>query len=217
MGRGPAILVAAIAAVLVVTSPAVADDAEGAFHLELSPRLARTEDAREREDFATMPGLALGLRGSYGLTDHLAAEVTVGGVFGFGTTLPDQRTDTGVLADLRQNEHAAFATTGLTARLGVRFVPTLTLQVGYQHRVLPDADFIDPATGFDLRMPVTAHARDDLIVVAGVGLDYRIDKHWIIGVQVRASYALPVGDGDYRAIELPIHIAYYSYPEMWFR
>jgi hypothetical protein len=91
-------LVAAIAAVLVVASPAVADDTEGSFHLEISPRLARTEDARERGDFATMPGLAVGVRGSYGLSDQLAAEVTVGGVFGLGTTLHDQRTDTGVSA-----------------------------------------------------------------------------------------------------------------------
>jgi outer membrane protein W len=216
MARATATVIVALAA---VGAPfrAVADDAEGSFHLELSPRLARTEDARERDDFATLPGLALGVRGSYGLTDHLAAEVTIGGSFGFGTTLHDQRTDTGVLADLRQNEHAAFATAGLTARLGVRFVPTLTLQAGYQHRFLPDADFIDPATGFDLQMPVLAHGRDDLLVVAGVGFDYRIDKHWIIGVQVRATYALPVGDDEYRAIDLPIHIAYYSYPEMWFR
>jgi hypothetical protein len=97
MARATAAALVAFAAIG-APSGAAADDAEGSFHLELSPRLAHTEDARERDDFATLPAFALGVRGSYGLTDHLAAEVTIGGAFGFGVTLHDQRTDTGVLA-----------------------------------------------------------------------------------------------------------------------
>jgi hypothetical protein len=198
-------------------APAHADDAEGALHLDFAPRVARVGDTRGRGAHAPLEALGLALRGSYGLSDDLAAEVSLGGHYGLGADFLDQRTDTGLPADLHQNGHAAYVIAAITARLGVRIIPTLTAGVGYQHRFIPAGKLSDPETGFDLDMPVPAAGLDDLLVTFGVGLDYRFGKHWVIGLQLRATHAFSLDGVAYDAVELPITVAYYSYPEMWLR
>jgi hypothetical protein len=99
---------------------------------------------------------------------------------------------------------------GISARLGVRWIPTLHAGLGVQVQRAGDtydvhADMVLPGLGRGVTV--------GLIGVVGAGLDYRVDEHWVMGMSLRArSSVLGAGGDSYGAIGLALHIGYYWYP-----
>ncbi|HWN66749.1 MAG TPA: hypothetical protein VNM90_03865, partial [Haliangium sp.] len=117
---------------------------------------------------------------------------------------------------------------GVTARLGVRLIPTLHAALGTQRRTWqgglqlenpsPDcrgpreeeAPNPEPADPCAHEQP--AQATLELLGTLGVGLDYRLGDHWITGLNVTAQRAL-LAEASFHTIAVTFHISYYFYPE----
>lgn len=190
---------------------ASADEQEASIHLEIGPAVAWIEDARDQGATASLPGARLSLRATYGLSDAIAVELGLGATLGASTRFDGQTIESGQPATLDMSAHAFRLTSGATARLGVRFIPTVTLHLGYQHRLVPAGIFADPQTGAFLA-EAPSRQLDDVIVLAGLGFDYRFNARWIAGISVQAVHAFSLDGNTYDAIEAPAHLSYYWYP-----
>lgn len=194
-----------------------ADAEEASLSLDLGPAALRIEDPQDQGATDTVPGLRLVVRGTYapgdykGLGDYWALEVGAGFVMGNGATYPDQDVPGVGVRSIIQDERALRLTAGVTARLGVRFIPTVTALVGYQHRFLTNVTLQDPQTGFATGT-LPDGAANDLLAGLGVGLEYRHDSHWIFGVSVQLLHGFSLDGNAFDAVEVPVTAAYYWYP-----
>jgi hypothetical protein len=93
----------------------------------------------------------------------------------------------------------------VTARLGVRHIPTLGLHAGVQRRFLVGGQLEGV---FDL----PDAGQTDLVVAALCGFDYRFDRSWIAGISAGATHAFALGGPPYDALEAGFHLAFYWYP-----
>jgi hypothetical protein len=98
---------------------------------------------------------------------------------------------------------------GISARLGVRWIPTFYAGLGVQvQRAYQATEFnqgrILPGPGREVALDVAG--------VAGVGLDYRLDEHWVVGAGVRARRSLSWSWRDSYAASVAMHVGYYWYP-----
>jgi hypothetical protein len=99
---------------------------------------------------------------------------------------------------------------GISARLGVRWIPTFYAGLGVQMQRVGEARDVClravlPGPGRKLTL--------EMVGAVGAGVDYRVDEHWVMGVSLRVRRSAPwVGDEAYGAIGLALHIGYYWYP-----
>jgi hypothetical protein len=195
---GAARLVAAsIALAALSPRPALCDDEEASFHLELAPMVLRVGNSADSGATDAVAGGRLSLRGT-------------GGAGRFPATF-----DGGAPGVLIERQAGARLTAGLTARLGVRWIPTLTIFGGYQRRWYWDK--VGDLGGNFVPAPESASATgsSDLVVGIGIGLDFRLGARWIFGVSFQLVYSVSFDGASMSSIEAPFHAAHYSYPVNW--
>jgi hypothetical protein len=185
-----------------------ADERELALHAEAGPAVLLVEDAQDRGSSGTAPAGRLSIRGSYGLTDHLAIEADLGFVAAIGAEYADQMF-AGRTGTLAQDERALRVTVGGTWRLGVRWIPTLTAHVGYQHRWIVGACIEE--NGSCVSDTIPTRSLNDLVVTAGLGLDYRINARWVVGLSAQVTHAFNLDGNAFESIEIPLAAGYYWY------
>jgi hypothetical protein len=105
-------------------------------------------------------------------------------------------------------------TGGMTARFGARWIPTATVAAGYQHRLLTGGMLIDDERVLVDYLPTESSS--DLLVMAGVGLEYRIDRHFIVGLSAQLVHAFALGGKAFDGVEIPLRVSYSWYPG-WFK
>ena len=197
-----------------VAGVARADSEEVTLHVEAGPAMVRGEAPVFSSDVTTRPGGAGSVRLTYGLTDLFAAEVSLGGAA--AEALEYSMQDGGDLGvgtshfDLR----ALRVTAGMTARFGARWIPTATVAAGYQHRLLTGGMLIDDERVLVDYLPTESSS--DLLVMAGVGLEYRIDRHFIVGLSAQLVHAFALGGKAFDGVEIPMRVSYSWYPG-WFK
>ncbi len=98
---------------------------------------------------------------------------------------------------------------GISARLGAVWIPTLYMGVGVQARFAGQThETIDGYTG----LGPGREASWIPVGSVGVGLDYRLDQHWVAGVSLRGRHGAPWESDVYRAGTATVHLGYYWYP-----
>lgn len=99
--------------------------------------------------------------------------------------------------------------TGITARLGTLWTPTIMATVGLQMRPSGEGrQFLDGVwTG-----AVENDWSIDLVGTLGVGLDYRINGNLVVGANIMAQRALSIGS-HWETTAGMIHVGYYWF---WF-
>lgn len=197
---------------LLAGGQAYADDDEASVHLDVAPALLSIEDPQERDARDVVPAFRLGLRATWGVSDTYAVEVQGAFLAGRGAEFADQVLPSGSVGTIVQDMNAVRVTAGATARLGVRWIPTITAHAGFQYRLLPDG-FAISDNGLRLGQ-VPGGSRADLVVLFGAGIDYRFDAHWIAGISVQLVHGFPLDANGYDSIEIPVHLSYYWYPRL---
>jgi hypothetical protein len=202
----------ALAIVAALATEARADQDEASYHLQLVGGVARLgDDAAVDDAVAVTPLGGVAGRVSYATRDWLqydaAATIAASGAAGFAMghfTPPDAPDASGPFSVSAQ---LARVDVGATARLGVRWIPTARLAIGAQGRRTSAPD------GFpgQVREPSIGA---DLVAVASIGVDYRIDRRTIIGVSAGGSYALPLGGAGFQTMEATVFWAHYWYPRL---
>jgi hypothetical protein len=204
--------VAALLAVL-LAAPVLADDEEATLAVEGGPAFFRGTTPVYSSATTSRPGGGGSIRLTYGISDLLATDLSFGTGIAQAFEYEDQDTEFGdgtIHHDLR----AVRAMAGATLRFGARWIPTASLALGYQHRFLTGGSVITPE-----RVQVgtfASESQSDILVLAGVGLDYRLGRHLVVGVGAQLAHAFSLGGGSFDAIEIPIRFSYSWYPG-WFR
>lgn len=96
---------------------------------------------------------------------------------------------------------------GITARMGVSWIPTLHASLGVQARVTRTWTQLGDwkhYNGWDLLY--------EPVMTLGLGLDHRLDEHWVIGWGASYRHVLPLESDMYQALSGMMHISYYWYP-----
>jgi len=153
------------------------------------------------------PFFGLGARFTYATSDHFAYETRLSlaqtGMARYaGVTYESDE------GELERATRLARLTAGVTARLGVRFIPTLHLSAGAQARQLVSGRIVDQ-TGAGLASVPNA-SEIDLVVSGAVGFDYRVNRRLVLGASAGATHAF--GGPAYDAVQGTAHLAYYWYP-----
>lgn len=204
-----------IAALVALASPAHADEGELALHLELAPALLRVGDYAGLGHTAATAGGRAGLRLGYGLSNLLALELGAGVLYAL-PRLDDQpvpgRSEE-IRGQERRSDLALRVTAGATARLGARFIPTVTAFTGYQHRLLLGVEYIGEG-GAAIPHPEATPQKtsSELLVGLGLGLEVRINASWVIGLSVQLVHAFSTAGQHYDAVEVPLVAGRYGYP-----
>lgn len=187
-----------------------ADEAEMSFHAQLQLGLAEFGDPADVEPMTDGAGfLGIGARGSYAIHDWYAFEAHLSwGQLTPGParfTLQDGSTLVRSLSWLRLDG-------GITARLGVEYIPTLHAALGVQSRFGGDAFVSYPVwdiPGGD------SYVTFDLMSTFGAGFDWRPPgdgDHWVVGGLAALQRALWTTGPPYDAMSMMVHVAYYFYP-----
>ncbi len=103
---------------------------------------------------------------------------------------------------------------GATLRLGVQWIPTLRVAAGAQlvRRGAPTVD-LGAATADGEEATGVAAALDlNLVGIATVGLDYRVNRRLIVGAAAGVVQAVPGVGPTWRTFDVTLHAAYYWYP-----
>ncbi len=120
----------------------------------------------------------------------------------------------GTARELSRGAIVAGLDAGATLRLGVRYIPTATLAIGPQLRLLPEARLVRPDTGVALGTAAADH-RFDLTARLSVGLDVRLGPRLVIGARAGVRQALGLAAGSWRSFEGTLQVAYYWYGGYW--
>lgn len=204
-------LAVAIALVCAFATAAHADADEASLDVHTVGGAAITGDSAAADGETTDVAFGgLELRGTYATSDHYAYEVQVA----FGRTSSAGFDDIEVEGNTGSIERATLfsrLTAGVTARLGVRYIPTVQLAVGAQVRRVGSSRLV---AGAAVAEGPGADMLIDAVALAGIGLDYRHDKHWIFGLSVRAVHAFSFNDVPYDALEGMVSVQYYWYPRL---
>jgi hypothetical protein len=171
--------------------------------------LAWAADDAADGDMASAPVFGLSARASYATRDWVQFEVAVSG----GTTTsasydsghfePAGRPPVDGAFDTR-NQFAR-AELGASLRLGVRYIPRIRAFVGPQVRRTGATS----VAGSEVR---AAELGFDLVGGAGLGIDYRVGRRLVIGVEGAASYGVPLSGEALHTVEIGLHVSYYFYP-----
>jgi hypothetical protein len=200
-----------VAGVVVLrASAAFGDDEEASVHVELGGAAVRTGDTHGTGGTDTVPGVRLSLRGTWGLTDTWAFEVSVGGIVGGVASYPGPMLLPGSPSTYRERPAALRVTTGLTARLGVQWIPTVSMFGGYQLRFATGREQLNRDGA--VVEPFGMEGTSDLVVGLGVGLDHRFGARWVGGVSIQVVHAFSLDGEAFDAIEVPVWLGYYWYP-----
>ncbi len=158
----------------------------------------------------TAPLYGGGFRFTYATSDYFAYDAALDLGTSGSARYPDVEQG-GDAGDLERGTRVGRLALGVTARLGVRFVPTLQLAVGGQLRQFPTGYLVD--SDGQAVASVATSSRVDLVVRGGAGFDYRVDRHWVAGITASLTHAVwgPAWD----AVEGGLHLSYYWYPR-WF-
>ena len=203
--------VVAVLASLVADRAAYADAKEASLHAHVIGGVARLGE----DDAATPATVALvgvGARFTYAFSHHLAWEAAMAVETATAASYADHPNPagTGFRGTLSRTTRLARLELGATARLGVRYIPTIHLGVGVATRFRGAASFRFQGTTDDDAFP--AELALDLVAVAGVGFDYRISRRWIAGVSAEGRHAVPLGGPSFDSVEGFVHVAAYWYP-----
>jgi hypothetical protein len=190
-----------------------ADAEEATLAVEGGPSMFRGTAPMYTSAPTTRPGGSGGVALTYGLSDLLTADVSVGTAIAEALEYERQDTEFGV-GTIHHDLRALRVSVGGTARFGARWIPTVSVAVGYQHRFLTGGAVIDD--GRRQLGPFGDKSGDDILAMAGVGLDYRLGRHMVVGVSARAIHAFAIGGSSFDGLEIPIRVSYSWYPG-WFR
>ena len=180
-----------------------ADRDEASLHAEIPYGQAAVSDRDMGErvfgEFVT----GVGMRATYATSDwyayefHLGYERPVGRAF-------ERKIGSDMLWRGLSWVRADF---GVTARLGVEWIPVIHAAIGIQARMGKTWMRQDGWTG-----PRGIQVTPEPIGIVGVGLDYRWNERWITGVRVTAQHAVSLQDELYRSVTGFLSISYYWYP-----
>jgi hypothetical protein len=198
---------------LMLGQEAHADKDEASLHAHVQFGRARMGIPEAPRQTDSAPFAGVGARATYATSNWYAYEASV---WLGGLTSPVQYTvDTAAGAQIWQLRMAwAGADLGVSARLGVRFIPTLHAALGMQTRLAWTGHAIKPMIGDKPPADMLNETSPTFEIVGtlGAGLDYRIGDHWIAGMSVTARRAL-AGESLFQAIAATFHLSYYFYPE----
>jgi len=160
-------------------------------------------------------GLAAGL--SYGLRDWLdvGAELEAAG---FTRATYDSASvmieNNPFMGRVERTTRAAQLRFGATLRLGVAWVPTLSLGLGLgaRQRTAATLRFDDQRVLLLTPDDMGASMSVDLLTAARVGLEHRLDRRWTIGVAAGAGHALGLGAPSLDILSMNLSLAYTWYP-----
>ncbi len=204
------------ALVMLATGRAHADRRETSVHAHLVGGLAVTSDAAA-DDSSSAPLGGLAVRASRATSDlyqydvSLSLLATGGASFPSTTFAPPGRPQ--VTGPYSISSQVTRLDAGVTLRPGVVWIPTLRLALGVQGRrrggpVVTDGS--REVSGEDT-LGRGAELGLDVVGLATVGLDHRINRRLIVGAAMGASLAVPVGGEDFRTLEGTVHAAFYWY------
>lgn len=211
-------LAAVVALVGVVPSADVrADEYEASVDIAAEGGLAILADDGS-EDTARVAAAGLSFEVTYGLSNLLAIGAQVaGGTYGRATvddaivTVGGSAQGPGTLARTTRYGRVQI---GATLRFGARWIPTVGFDLGLGARLRGHASFSDP-TVMDVQPDDDGQGLAlDALATVRAGLDYRIDAHWIVGVDVAATHAVAVQAPAADVVTARIGVAYYWYP-LW--
>ena len=200
---------ALVAAVLVAPSAASADRYEVSLHVQPIGGVAWFEDAGTSTR-AQVSMAGLGLRATYGYRDWLALEAEARGA-AFGVARWDDVMasveGTPTSGDVERTAQTARLTGAATLRLGVAWIPTVSLGLGVQVRRWGQGTLRDTPL-----VPDGREAGMDLapVALARVGLDRRLNRRVVVGAAVGGAYAY--SSEAQAEIEGLVFASYYFYP-----
>jgi Outer membrane protein beta-barrel domain len=223
-----AIAALAVVALYYVASAreARADRGEASVHAEVQYGRATVGEPDAPDDTDDAPFSGVGARATYAISNWYAVEASLGyGQLRDWTVYTVDTTQGAVMRHWYQTWIQAEL--GITARFGVRIIPTLHAALGAQRRTwqggrqLTDGSSVcveppemvsnlepaDPCIGTP-----PARASPELVGTLGAGLDYRLGDHWITGLSVTAQRAA-LAEAPFHAIAVTFHFSYYFYPE----
>jgi hypothetical protein len=188
--------------------PASADEAETSFHAQLHLGLATFGDPGLPDATDTAGFVGFGARATYATNDWYAYEAHLT----WGQLAPRA-------AEFVVDEQSRFVRplswlrldTGITARLGVQYIPTLHAALGVQTRFGGDAFVSYPSWSFQ---DEDSYVTLDLVGTLGAGFDWRPPgpgDHWVAGALAMVQRALWTTGPRYEARAVMFHVAYYFY------
>lgn len=204
-------------AVLWLGQEAHADKDEASLHAHVQFGRARMGIREAPGQTDTAPFVGVGARATYATSNWYAYEASlwIGGL-----TSPACYT-----IDAKAGEESwcwrtawVHGDLGVTARLGVRFIPTLHAALGMQTRFARQGRAIEPATRYDDPRDAPMYAVPghmaimEVVGTLGAGLDYRLGDHWVAGLAMTAQRTV-IGETPFQSLAATFHISYYFYPE----
>lgn len=206
-------IVVAAAVALGAAGRAHADADEASMHVHLVGGVAVAGDQAAADETQAAPLAGLGARASYATSDWFQydAAVLVAGTtaLSFDAGMFERPGLPPLVGSFERSQQLARLDAGVTLRGGVRFIPTLRLAVGGQVRRTGAADV---TVGGIEQEGGAASVGVDLVGVAAVGLDYRVNRRTILGVSVGGSVAVPIGGAAFQTAEVAVMVAHYFYP-----
>lgn len=217
-----AVLVVIVVHCLAPGGVACADRGEASIHAQVQYGRATVGEPDAPDDTDAAPFAGAGVRATYAVSNWYALEASLGyGRLG-GKTVHTVDTEAG---DVQRSWHQTwlYADLGITARFGVRIIPTLHAAIGMQRRTWREGRQVMgpswdcppeppefPAESCSHRRP--DHEALELVGTLGAGLDYRLGDHWIAGLAATAQHAAQT-EAPFHTIAVTFHFSYYFYPE----
>jgi len=210
MRRARSIIV--VAALIATTAAARADEDEMSVEAHVIAGAARVGEEGTHQ-VASVPVAGVTGELNYGIRDWLA----LGGELAYAQTGAAHFDMVPVVlrgvpepaAGLDRSARLARAIVGGTLRLGVRVVPTIFVGAGAALRMRPGATYTP--TG-DVPDDHAASTTIDLVIASRVGLDYRINRRWLVGLWAGAIAAVPFGAPSFQSAEGGLRVEYAWYP-----
>lgn len=198
-----------------------ADRGEASVHAQVHYGRATVGEPDAPDDTDTAPFVGTGVQATYAISNWYAFEASLGyGRLG-GQTVHTVDTEAG---EVQRSWHQTWfqADLGITARFGVRLIPTLHAAIGVQRRTWqggrqnhgfsPHCRLKPGKDEEPCWQDLTDEVALELVGTLGAGLDYRLGDHWIAGLNAAAQRVL-LPDAAFRAIAVMFHFSYYFYPE----
>jgi hypothetical protein len=197
-----------MSALLQAPRSAHADEDELSFHTQVYYGFAAVGDEDASEATDTVDYLGVGARATYATNNWYAYELHLS----FNQPARSVEFTSDENNPVFRRMSWARLDAGVTARLGVRWIPTLHASVGAQPRFMGEGRVIE----MGWTRPADAHIGIDLVGTVGAGFDYRhpsMGDHWVVGVSVMAQHSIVSSVSTYRAVTAMMHVGYYRY---WF-
>jgi hypothetical protein len=198
-----------------------ADRGEASVHAQVQYGRATVGEPDAPDDTDTASFTGLGARATYAISNWYAFEASLG--YGALRDWTVHTVDTEQGAVMRTwDQNWMQADLGITARFGVRIIPTLHAALGVQRRTWQAGRQNEDSSRHCMpRNPlipeICDHALADratleLVGTLGAGLDYRLGDRWLAGMAVTTQRAALV-EAEFSAVAVTFHFSYYFYPE----